>query len=407
MKKEKKLLLFDLAITGHHSIFIKYVLQYWNSQNRQLVLIVAPDFLIKYPSIVNINTKENIEWQAVSSKEIQWYRSSKRAILKHTWVEWRLLCRYAKKTKADDALIMYIDRFQLPLALRLPIPCNLSGIYFRPKFHYTNLPNYKLKKGDAFRFFREKHLWYSALRHQKLTKLFCLDSLAVDALRSLKGKTSIYALPEPFEMPKINLDITKRINRKTLGIKDKGIVFLIFGALSYRKGIFQVLQALELLSTEKQKKSTLLLVGAVTVTETEKIYAAIERIKTNTEVQIILKDEFIPDTHLPAYFAITDVVLTLYQKHVGSSGILIWAAAFEKPILSSNYGLMGLLALEHQLGLTVDSANPTAIKAEIETLLEEGVTEAFNKKTAMAFAQSNCPQQFTKIITQSKQMDLR
>ena len=41
---------------------------------------------------------------------------------------------------------MYVDRFPLALALRLPVPCNLSGIYFRPTFYYQTFLGYNAPK---------------------------------------------------------------------------------------------------------------------------------------------------------------------------------------------------------------------------------------------------------------------
>ena len=41
---------------------------------------------------------------------------------------------------------MYVDRFPLPLGLRHPVLCNLSGIYFRPTFYYQTFLGYNAPK---------------------------------------------------------------------------------------------------------------------------------------------------------------------------------------------------------------------------------------------------------------------
>ncbi len=52
-----------------------------------------------------------------------------------------------------------------------------------------------------------------------------------------------------------------------------------------------------------------------------------------------------------------DVVLIPYQRHVGSSGLLIWAASAGKPVITQDFGLIGALTRAYKLGQTVDTKN--------------------------------------------------
>src|SRR3546814_9883678 len=58
-----------------------------------------------------------------------------------------------------------------------------------------------------------------------------------------------------------------------------------------------------------------------------------------------------------------DVVLAPYQRFVGSSGVLLWAASRGRPLLAQDYGLVGRLTADHGLGLTVDTTDVTPLTA--------------------------------------------
>src|SRR3546814_7448698 len=57
----------------------------------------------------------------------------------------------------------------------------------------------------------------------------------------------------------------------------------------------------------------------------------------------------------------SDCVLAPYQRFVGSSGVLLWAARMQRPVICQDYGLVGHLTRSFALGTTVDSANAPAL----------------------------------------------
>jgi glycosyltransferase involved in cell wall biosynthesis len=113
----------------------------------------------------------------------------------------------------------------------------------------------------------------------------------------------------------------------------------------------------------------LLLVGGTNPAQQVTIHQKIAAICQTQPLQVIEHYEFIPEADVPSYFQLADVILAPYQRHVGMSGILLLAAAAGKPVLSSDYGLMGELAQKYQLGLVVDSTKPAEIAKALATLL--------------------------------------
>ncbi len=55
-------------------------------------------------------------------------------------------------------------------------------------------------------------------------------------------------------------------------------------------------------------------------------------------------------------------VLTLYHHHMGSSGALVRASAAGRPVLSTEFGLLGHLTQAHQLGFTCNVDHELALR---------------------------------------------
>ena len=113
---------------------------------------------------------------------------------------------------------------------------------------------------------------------------------------------------------------------------------------------------------------------------------------------MIQDNQFIPDAKLSEYFPLTDIVLITYPRHVGMSGILLLASAYEKPILASNYGLVGKLVNKYHFGLTIDATNPEEIANGIRKYLNNRKTINFQPISAQQFSQEHSPEKFSNCL---------
>jgi glycosyltransferase involved in cell wall biosynthesis len=90
--------------------------------------------------------------------------------------------------------------------------------------------------------------------------------------------------------------------------------------------------------------------------------------------------------------------LAPYQRHVGMSGILLLAAAAGKPVLSSDYGLMGELVRRYGLGITVDSTVPSEIAKGLMRCLTEPATVLVDLDRMESFAEQHSAERYAKTI---------
>ncbi len=391
------IVVFNLEVGGHYPGYLRHLLRYWPATNDKLIFVVAPNFATLHQDVVQTASQARITWQPITQAELQSYQASKRSLVRWAWVEWRLYCRYATKLQADQGLIMYMDRFQLPLALGLFLPCETSGIFFRPKFHYDRLANRQPARGAWLRTQREQLLWRNALRHSQLRTVFCLDPLAVAPLRKLGGSANVIPLPDPVEVYPEAPDNSALV-RQTLKIDPARKVLLLFGMIDRRKGIHQVLEALAQLPTAEQAQLALLLVGQVAEADRDAVSASLGKLRRDHAIQIIQNDSYIGDPEIQPLFAVADLVLALYQRHVGMSAILGRAAIATKPVLASNFGLMGHLVRQHRLGMAVDSTQPAQIGQALRAWLAQGNVGTFDEQVAQRFGQSNSARAFVDAV---------
>ena len=405
----QNLMLFDLIIGGHHGSYIGHLLEYWCQEERSGILniVVSPKFLQVHSDVVDIASRHkqvNVNFVPITSEEEAVLHSSKSSLSRafRAFGEWKLLCKYAEKLGASHCLIMYFDTCELTLTAGTKSPCPFSGIYFRPTFHYGDFAGYTSSGKDKIQQWREIFTLGRILRHPQFQTLFCLDPFAVKHIDAqFYTKAKVVHLPDPVDIDNKRSKFRLSSLQKNLGIEPDRRVFLLFGALTGRKGIYQLLEAILLLSSDLCQKFCLVLVGSANTTEQASITSKVAAVCQDRPVQIVEHYEFVPEREVPDYFQLADVVLAPYQRHIGMSGILLLAAAAGKPLLSSHYGLMGEIVRQYRLGIAVDSTVPSEIAKGLTRFLLESPEVFCDQRKMKLFANQNDAKKFAKVIFQN------
>jgi glycosyltransferase involved in cell wall biosynthesis len=403
-RNPERLLIFELSTGGHYPGYIQHLVRYWREAELpgELAVVVTPEFLAEHSDVVATagDVKlSRVNFTAITPTEAAGLsdRRSGLSRARRAYQEWQLLQQYAQRHRADHCLIPYIDTRQLPLALGAQLPCDFSGIYFRPTFHYPALMNAVPTRREQLQHQRERWLLGRMLANPRLKALFCLDPFVLEPLRSFKTQAQIVPLPDPVQIyPAAEADVERL--RQELGIAAERRIFLLFGALDERKGLQQLLSAIALLPPDQVQQLCLLLVGPLLDPIKAPVLAQIDHLRQTLPVQIISVDRFIPDHAIQPYFHLADVVLAPYQRHVGMSAILVRAAAAQTPTLAADYGLMGEITRRYQLGLTVDATDSAAIAPGLTQLLTHPLSTVGDRGAMQAFAAQNSARQFAQTI---------
>jgi glycosyltransferase involved in cell wall biosynthesis len=299
----------------------------------------------------------------------------------------RALTEYVEQLRPARLLLMYLDHAQFALAtgLRFSFPLRIAGILFRMSLHYPSLQPSSLR--DRAHRVRKRLLLQAAARNPHLDTVFTLDPSAAPAIRRLTDRVQAVALPDPVEVDgAVQPPVTVRA---AFGVEPDRRLLLLFGSLAKRKGVFELLDALEILPERICSQISVLLAGALPSTIKASVLARIREVRAaRPTLQLLLTDTFVPDDTIQSLVAASDLVLVPYQHHVGSSGVLIRAAAAAVPVLSQDYGVMGEQVPSHALGQTTDTANPARIAEAIQAFIAEpGI--GFSDVRARAFANRN------------------
>jgi glycosyltransferase involved in cell wall biosynthesis len=360
----QRLLIFDLVTTGHHVNYMAQLVSFYRRHQLSVpvTLVVNRRFAeyYRYFSDPDVDfSPGEIEILPITQAEEQELTAPRRLLGKYVryFKEWQLFCRYTEQLRASHGLLMFFDTFRYPLLASLRRPaCGFSGIYFRPTLHYGSFEGHSSSRKEVLAQQFEKILTARLLRSPKLQSLFSLDPYAVEPLNRLGSSSKVMHLADPISIPQKKDHDSRRL-REEMGIAPHRKTFFMFGTINGRKGIYQLLEAVALLSQPLHEKLCIIVAGKVSPSEQEKVAAAIAAARASApQVQIIEKFEFLSDDDMQKYFEMSDVILAIYQKHVGMSGILLQAAAYQKPVLGSNYGLMGEVINRYRLGLSIDSA---------------------------------------------------
>lgn len=402
-----RLLVFELGYNGHYPSYIQHLAQYWCEQDLpgHLDIVVSPEFVQHHADVVGFAanyTHSSVSFISITPGAAASLAPRKSPIYRafRSFQEWHLLREYATVLGATHCLLLYFDSFQAAMVSRAKLPCPFSGIYFRPTFHYSTFAHYVPSLKERIQCWRERVTLPQILGHPQLQNLFCLDPFVVKHLERFSSNRAVY-LPDPVPIRHVPQQQLEQFKAR-LGINPGRQVFLLFGALyDRRKGLNQLLNAIDLLPPILCQQLCLLLVGQVG--DELQLQTQLGEISQYLPLQVIVQNDFVPESEVQWYFQLADFVLAPYQRHVGMSGILVRAAAAQKPILTSNYGLMGEITRHWQLGLAVDSTVPSEIARGLTRFLQESPAELGDSTKMQTFAQQNSTEQFASIIFQHLQ----
>jgi glycosyltransferase involved in cell wall biosynthesis len=306
--------------------------------------------------------------------------------------------KYATKTRAGAVHILALDHLSLPLAMGLGLAGRkITGTLFRPSVHYRLIGSYRPSPSERFRDLRKAILYRLMLRNRSLGTVLSLDPYFPDFANQFyrEGK-KVQLLHDPAhpvsQIAQTERDVADRFAKEKTN-------FLLFGYLTERKGTLVLLDALRHVSREHRGRMAVMFAGridpAIRNVVMEK-WASTRR--DLQELQLEIEERRLSAGELEAVVQRSHVLLAPYQRFVGSSGVLLWAARAGKPILTQDFGLMGPLVREFGLGVAVDTTDPIALARAMVEIVDHGTRSVFDRRSATEFCLSHTPQAFASAI---------
>lgn len=347
-----KILIFDNYITGHHIEYLNYIYKFAiEDSNNNYIFYVPEEFKFKKKNYC-WPRGENIEFKFLNTKQIEKIKGNK---IKISWNISKLLGQIQKKENANYIILINLAHFIpfLPIFIR---KTKVRGIIY--KIYLYN----KLSKLDIIKNF----IRYKIMSICKIyDKTFILnDTKSTNTLNKIYRTTKFFYLPDP--VPDISKYKLKDL-RNELGIKKEKKIFLHIGSLDKRKGTLEILKAIKLLKDPTYNH--FIFAGKINTNIKDKFDVLVADIRKSSKCnKIHIIDEFINEELMHNLYFTSDYILIPYLETSQSSGILGYAAAFEKKVIGPDSGLIGNIINSFNLGWVLPQITPEEIAKSIKMI---------------------------------------
>jgi len=379
-----RVLFFDFDYSGHHSEYIKHLMDYLASNERfeRCIFVINPDFPMKFPLL--LQKAEDIERiKVVLMTRKEFHLGKKGGGINRSLFAYWILKKYAKKFDVNRVILLHFNVFQLSLGLFRP-SYEIEGILFL-QFYHLNKRTLK----EKLKYYRKYWITWFFLQNHQVKKVFILNDLKAVKYLNDNFKTTVFQmLPDPVKLlsphPTFSLRAEYRINTER-------IIYLHFGSLYKGKGTLNILDSFDYLDDETLSKIAVFLVGKASDSMDSLIKSKILLIKQEkNNVCLIYRNEFIPDSLMKSFFDQSDFVLIPYKNIETSSGVFGHAMASGKPVIGPKQGLLGELIEENQWGISLETVSPESIARGIKNSINFSVNEYLKKE----YLDSHSPRQF-------------
>ena len=265
------LTLFEFWSSGHVPNYLRLIIEAWRKhRNGCLRVIVSKRFLdqhqIVFDGFENVPGSP-VRWVALDDVDeaalnaAHAYFAGMGPKLEYLpTLHWELVEKYGRRYPSRHILLMNLDLYPLALSTARPAPADFSGIFFLPHFYYrpgsAEAPH-RPSVADSL----QERLVLRLLNHPQLRAAFFLDPYVANSLKS-KGTAQVVHLQDPVRLPEHHATRTDRVAaRLRLGVPASRTMFLFFGDIAPRKGLFTLIDSLGALTTEEMQLICLAVVG--------------------------------------------------------------------------------------------------------------------------------------------------
>jgi len=385
--------ILEPELGGHQHEWLEHLVA-WSrtvAHTHVVWLVVAPQIHRDLAALVPADLRRSVRVLAMHPRLQR--LCSHRSLVVSAFARWWVMRRFLALTGAEVGQFMSLDHLTLPLALGLRAHGRrLTGILFRPSVHYQALGSGPPSLGERIRDLRKEVLYRRMLRHRDLAMVLTLDPYFVGhATRHYFGGDKVRAVADPVNPALDAAPQAPLIPR----VPPRRVVLVLFGFLTERKGVLNLLDALRLLMPETARRIAVILAGRVDGAIRDALTARRERLSAeNSMAWLHVEDRWLATEEIAALVEQSDVVLAPYQRFVGSSGVLLWAARAGKCVLAQEYGLVGRLVADHRLGLAVDTSDVRTLARALTTIAHQGPQSFIDPRAASAFAAAHSARSF-------------
>lgn len=372
--KGKRVLVFEPKVSGHHGPYLEWMVQGLIGHGFTVTLVTLPESLM-HPSMREIvqatETTSGQLLQVIQSIAVAPQRRRKDGIVSLLMREltyWRQFRGWYKAhvntIHPDVVLLPYLDYCLYAIGL-LGSPfggCPWVGVSMRPSFHYQEMGVIAPKPSLAA---IKKWLFLRVLNNKHLRCLLTIDEPLSEYLAKVNKFVGRYAfLPEPVGLGYLpDVEDAKRFLR----VPQKRKLILVYGAITYRKGVVELLRAVA--DPSFPPLIDVLLAGKI-ASELDGLLAEpwVAALVSGGRLRIL--DRFFESNEEPHLFSAADIVWLGYKNHYTASGVLVQAARAGRPVLACAAGIIGWQTSRYSLGEVIEPKEIKSVMSGVYALLQ-------------------------------------
>jgi glycosyltransferase involved in cell wall biosynthesis len=391
------MLVFEPEAEGHAFEWLAHVVHAAAADEAcRISLVVAPR--LRDPLVAQIPPGAGDRIRVFGLRRREERLCMNRRLLTSGFARWWFMRRYLLQTKAKSGFFLSIDHLSLPLALGLRAGgATIGGVLFRPSVHYRTIGPYRPSHGERLRDLRKSLLYRLMLLNGAVASVASLDPYFANfAVANYRHGRKVHAIADPV-FPAA--DVAAGDRRLTERLPRDRVRFILFGSLQRRKGVLELLKALPLLDGRTGERVAVMIAGRIDDEVRADVVAGARHVAaTRPDIWLHVEDRRLTSGEIEALVEGCDVILAPYQRFVGSSGVLLWAARAGKPVLTQDFGLLGRLVRDHGLGAVADVTDAGALAATLADFVRAGPQRHFDRQAAARFAAIRTPQAFSAAV---------
>lgn len=370
-----RVLLFDFSVAGHHLEYIHHLYQFFSQDLDDEFYFVLPANFNDEKSIYEWNNAPNIHILAIDDNELVTTNSG--GSLHNSYKRVKLLRRYVKDLCPDRVFLIVLMAFMPFLFFMLPKGVKVSGIIYK-------IYLYRWKSSSLLKKCIDVINYVLIAKSATLAKVFILNDRSSASYLNRKYHTTKFVfLTDPFN----DIGYRGKDVRSEYGISPEDVVYLHFGGLSKRKGTIDILSAIKKLSIKQTEKMTFVFAGIPQKGIRSEYNSIISALKMQGR-KIVSIDEYCSNELLNDLCASSNYILCPYKETDLSSGVLAYAAFYQKPVIGPQSGLIGKLIRRYHLGMMLPIISPLSLSQAISNPVayeDEGRQIGYANQLAMSF----------------------
>jgi glycosyltransferase involved in cell wall biosynthesis len=392
----RSIFIYEPYATGHHTGFLRVLLTAFEERRDWRTTVLTSEEAKKHSAFKRLAEDFKDQLDVVVAPRLIEQRLIGR-LVGTFYAEQFTNCRSLKQEfsalhaerRFNFALVPYIEAL------------GIHNLAFRTFF--GQVPWAIIPHGLRFHF-RESKIKAPARRIDTLQRLCFLRMLRKPTLRAVfaldpylvrwANHPKVRYVPVPSILPP---PLDGQASRRSLGLPDDAVVVLAYGAIDGRKCLDILIPAVA--QIDRSLKVLLVVAGVQDGRLRAGLLEGEVANHLRREMRLIEFDRFVSAEEEQMLFSAADIVWIYYREQLGSSGVLVRAGQFSKPVISSDVGLVARLVIDENCGLAVARPDPAAVAQAITELAMQPKARTEMGKRAFARFSQNVPDAFAAPIT--------